>query len=649
MQMSENNLEKELQISSIMDHSIEQFSSLFAQFPKCKIGILGDFCIDAYWTLETGARETSIETNRPTYAVKQQRYSLGGAGNIVANLVALGVKRIECTGLIGDDIFGREMRRLLNKIGAGHENLLPQTSEWQTPVYSKPYWGNEELDRIDFGRFNQIMKDSEHKLLKKLDELILKLDVLIINHQLPKSIYSEKIWDYLLTAAQKQSTCKFLIDFRHLPSRLVGMWVKLNEDEAARYCGAEKTKSIDQEQCRQFAQFIHAKSTKPVIITRGAKGVLAYDGKAFNEIPGIHITQPTDIVGAGDTSLATLAATIAAGQPIRAAAQLANYAAAISIQKLQQTGTASPKEILSMIDSAQFVHRPELAANMAKAQYWNNTQIEIVNPNIEWGKIKWAIFDHDGTISVLREGWEPIMEKMMLKHILGNERDKIAPELYKRIQDQVRQYVLHSAGMQTVDQMKWLAQQIEDYGFVDKTKILTGEAYKDLFLDDLLAHIKDRTDRVRKGELGVDDVTVKGAAKCVEAFTDQGINLVLLSGTDHEAVIEEANLLGYAHFFEGRIYGALAHTDAHSKQNVMKKIVAENALTGSELLALGDGSNEIRAVKKLGGIAIGIASDEVRRYGLNHVKRSRLIQAGADVIISDYAQLSELIGLIWGK
>src|ERR1035437_2105654 len=79
---------------------------------NASVTVFGDFCVDAYWIIDSGREEKSIETLRVVRRVRRQKYSLGGAGNIVANLVDLGVRQVQAVGLIGDDLFGRHMLRM---------------------------------------------------------------------------------------------------------------------------------------------------------------------------------------------------------------------------------------------------------------------------------------------------------------------------------------------------------------------------------------------------------------------------------------------------------------------------------------------------------------------------------------------------------
>jgi len=124
------------------------------------------------------------------------------------------------------------------------------------------------------------------------------------------------------------------------------------------------------------------------------------------------------------------------------------------------------------------------------------------------------------------------------------------------------------------------------------------------------------------------------------------VKLYLASGTDQGDVAAEAEAMGYAHLFEGRIFGAVGDVTVEAKRIVIERIIRERALSGPQFATFGDGPVEIRETRKRNGIAVGVASDEVRRFGLNAAKRSRLIRAGADIIVPDFSQLENLTRLL---
>ena len=127
-----------------------------ASLKQVQVAVFGDFCLDAYWDLDIEESELSVETGLPVRRVRTQRYSLGGAGNVVANLADLGVKKVHAIGVVGADVFGGELLRLLEARGVDTENGMIVDPAWQTMVYAKPYAGAQEENRIDFGAFNSL-------------------------------------------------------------------------------------------------------------------------------------------------------------------------------------------------------------------------------------------------------------------------------------------------------------------------------------------------------------------------------------------------------------------------------------------------------------------------------------------------------------
>ena len=129
----------------------------------------------------------------------------------------------------------------------------------------------------------------------------------------------------------------------------------------------------------------------------------------------------------------------------------------------------------------------------------------------------------------------------------------------------------------------------------------------------------------------------------------RGLTLYLASGTDLKYVRREAELLGLVPYFGDRIYGALDDYRNFSKQMIIDRILEENDLHGDELLGFGDGFVEIEEVKKVGGVAVAVASDEVHRHGVDVWKRNRLVQAGADIVIPEYRRGNALLRYLFAE
>jgi rfaE bifunctional protein kinase chain/domain len=331
-----------------------RLTEILDRIQHSSIGVVGDFCLDAYWELDAHSAELSVETGKPTHAVTKQRYSLGGAGNVLSNVVSLGVHKVFAFGVRTEDLFGRELLRQLQACKVDTTGMVLQLSDWDTPVYAKPYLGAEEQNRLDFGRFNSISQESANHLIDALEASLPRLDALIINQQLPNSIYTSEVIVTLNRLAEEYAEMVFLLDSRNRSIEFHHMIYKINAREAARVFGrsVENNESVPDSDLQHYARQLYTRFLKPVFITHGSLGIMLFDGKESAAIPALQLHGPTDTVGAGDTAVAAIACALAAGATWKEAATLATYAAAVTVQKLRQTGTARPSEILEIANSA---------------------------------------------------------------------------------------------------------------------------------------------------------------------------------------------------------------------------------------------------------------------------------------------------------
>ncbi|MCP4397051.1 MAG: HAD family hydrolase [bacterium] len=621
--------------------------TILAQIASAKIAIYGDFCIDAYWILNPQGGEVSIETGLQAETIDRHAYSPGGAANIAANAAALEPAYIMTIGVIGDDIFGREMLRQLQRLGIDTQGMIVQEHDFDTYTYCKQYTHDKEKPRVDFGYHNTRSRETDDVLIEYLEKALTQCQVLIFNQQIEGSIPNNRFLEQAeeLFAAYPETIVLF--DSRHYHDRLHNVHRKVNAAEAARLQGmhVKPDDGIPLHKTKEHAQQLFAHTRKPVFVTCGADGLLVADSKGTHHIPGIQVMKKIDPVGAGDTSISALAACLAIGIEPVDAAKVANIAAAVTIQKLLQTGTASGAEICALAEDLNYVYHPELADDIRAAKHIPGTHIEVCSSpaHPEPGTIEHVVFDHDGTISTLREGWHAIMEEMMVKAILGHQYDSVEMPVYQSILEHVRTYIDASTGIQTILQMEAFVQMVKEFGFVPEREILDKFQYKALYNEQLLNMVNQRIESLNQPYFDASDYTLKGAVDFLVKLSERGMTLYLASGTDLEDTQREAEILGYAHYFNGGIYGSVGDVTKFSKKLLLKKILRENNLSGSNLAVIGDGPVEIRECRKRGGLAIGIASDEVRRYGLNVGKRRRLIRAGSDIVIPDFSQHRELL------
>ena len=272
---------------------------------------------------------------------------------------------------------------------------------------------------------------------------------------------------------------------------------------------------------------------------------------------------------------------------------------------------------------------------MTEPQTLENTSIEIVR-KIERANIQHALFDFDGTISLVRDGWQSVMVPMMVDVLLKETQTDETPEELERI---VVEFVDNLTGKQTIYQMIQLCEEIKKRGGVPKQPL----EYKDLYNSLLLPTVDERIAKLERGEIEAANLRVPMSLEFLQSLQKRGMKRYLASGTDVEFVRHEAELLGAASYFDGGIFGALREYQNFSKEMVIQQILDDFNLTGSQLLVVGDGSVEIENAKAVGAIAVGVTSVENNRYQMNADKRGRLLQAGADILIPDFQDGDRLL------
>jgi len=278
---------------------------------------------------------------------------------------------------------------------------------------------------------------------------------------------------------------------------------------------------------------------------------------------------------------------------------------------------------------------------MTKAINLPGTRIEILNPEVSRGKIRHAIFDFDGTLSLVREGWQDVMVPMMFEYISEVAKDESTDEIMHTIRD----FVTRLTGKQTIYQMFELADQIKKRGGTP----LEPLEYKHEYLRRLEKRIADRIEGLESKSIDPSTLLIPGSVELLDSLRERGVRLYLASGTDEPFVIREARLLGLDHYFDGGIFGALDTYQNFSKKMVIDRIINENDLNGPELVGFGDGYVEIENTKSVGGIAVGMPTLESDPVHWDDWKKERLRQAGADVLIPNFAEHVPLLAFLFNE
>lgn len=269
------------------------------------------------------------------------------------------------------------------------------------------------------------------------------------------------------------------------------------------------------------------------------------------------------------------------------------------------------------------------------------TKIELVRQR-DFFPPEHAVFDFDGTLSLIREGWPEVMVPMMVEFLQETGTDETVADL----RTLAHSFVMELNGKQTIYQMIRLAEEIKQRG----GHPLEPVEYKNLYHDRLMERIVERREALRSGRTSPADMLVPHSLDLLEALQKRETQLYLASGTDEQYVREEVELLGLDVYFGPHVFGAVDDFKTFSKAKVIRRILDENQVDGSRLVGFGDGYVEIMNVKEAGGTAVAVASNEAARNGEpDPWKRKRLLGVGADLVIPDYQDSAALVSLLWNE
>ena len=283
--------------------------------------------------------------------------------------------------------------------------------------------------------------------------------------------------------------------------------------------------------------------------------------------------------------------------------------------------------------------RPEAAPTDA-GRFLPGTGIEIVREPPVRGRYRHVLFDFDGTLSLIREGWPQVMIPMMVEILLETPRHEPEEALYGIVED----FVMRLNGKQTIYQMMQLADEVATRGGRPREPL----AYKAMYHERLMNRIRRRRERLARDPSARESMLVPGSLDILDALAARGLTLYVASGTDRHYVEEEVALLGLGGTFGDRVYGALEAYECFSKKQVIAQLLEANALSGDDLLAFGDGFVEIENTKAAGGTAVAVASDEAGRSGRpDPWKRRRLVGVGADLVIPDFREWPALLAYLF--
>ena len=308
------------------------------------IVVYGDVMLDEFvWGDVT---RISPEAPVPVVEVRRESVHLGGAANVLANVVALGA-RASVTGVVGNDRAGEMLRAELKETGmsATDEALILDESR-PTTLKTRIIAHNQPVVRTDRERRTPVGAETEARIIEVLRKAIKEANAFVVSDY-DKGAVTQRVLSEVLPIAYKRGI-PVLIDpkIRNFDAYRPATLITPNHLEALRLANME---DHSDEALKRAAHLIRERvACESVLITRGERGMMlleSYHEPVYVETVAREVY---DVTGAGDTVIATLAVALSSGASMLEAAILANHAAGIVVGKIG-TATASAEELINSI------------------------------------------------------------------------------------------------------------------------------------------------------------------------------------------------------------------------------------------------------------------------------------------------------------
>jgi len=322
---------------------IDKVRSIQSKKNQPSILVIGDLMIDHY--IWGSASRLSPEAPVPIVNVKNESTTLGGAGNVVQNLVALGAK-VTVAGVIGNDATGIQLIEILESEGVKTNTIIKDGSR-STTIKTRVLVGSHQLVRVDREVTDPISKELEDELISKLNTSIDSADIIIFSDY-NKGLFAPGLTQRLIKIASEHQK-KVIVDPKGLNyEKYKGAWlIKPNRKELAEAAKTEKISNITDVQNAAKTIFLQT-GTSYLIVTLSEEGMAIVTEQTSKLLP-VKATEVFDVTGAGDTVIATIAYFVALGVPVEEACELANHAAAIVIRHIGSATTTIDEIIKDMV------------------------------------------------------------------------------------------------------------------------------------------------------------------------------------------------------------------------------------------------------------------------------------------------------------
>lgn len=339
-----------------------QLGAYISAFAGVRVLVIGDLILDqfTYGKVERISPEAPV----PVFKVEDEQQMLGGAGNVVANLCALGCD-VSFIGIVGKDANGKKIAHLLTECGAKHHLL--KLSDYPTIVKTRLIAGGSHLSRVDREEVRPIITDSLPRYERMLRRVVKGVDIVLISDY-GKGLLTDLTTPMIIQTCKRYGK-KVIVDpkgacyNKYAGATLVKPNLKEFKEVSGESCYNPRTVDFAEHLAAGARKLISTYRFENLLVTLGEHGMAllsAEEPQTLQQIPTV-AREVYDVSGAGDTSLATLGAALGSGVPIRDAMHLANLASGIVVGKLgTATVTADElKQALNAPTACREICRPE--------------------------------------------------------------------------------------------------------------------------------------------------------------------------------------------------------------------------------------------------------------------------------------------------
>lgn len=329
--------------------SLARLEEILNDMRRVRAVLLGDMCLDVYWSADMTKSHLSRETPHYPLPVVEERMSPGAGGNVVACMAALKPALLCPVGILGDDWRGECLKKEFAGRGVSLASLLTLPGRF-TNAYCKPMrfgYAREEVEdpRLDFESFSPIDEKTEDALISLLQAAAKDADVICVADQFACGCVTDRVRAAVNSLGKSK---RVLVDSRARIGEYRHALLKPNELECARALQRDVADFGDTAKMQSAVRSLSEKTSGTVCVTGGSAGCSFEDHGTFTKVEACPLSGPLDPVGAGDCFLSALALSLAAGATMTEAASVANLASGVSVQKIGTTGSASAEEILTL-------------------------------------------------------------------------------------------------------------------------------------------------------------------------------------------------------------------------------------------------------------------------------------------------------------